>query len=191
MEKAEVAHFLQALRQDMLEEAAEKLHDVEVGGAQASTAHFPVGKGDRAVFERDDAVVGDGYLKDIGSEIGKGRVAMGIGLTVDVPGDGPDLRLNLPQETGMVHLVFEEGTVDGGERFDGDKEIGAGGAPTRAILGEATAWNDIVDVGMILELPAPGCVAGPTLWRTPVNPGRSVPMKRSSWASRLRAVAEA
>jgi hypothetical protein len=38
MEKAEVANFLQALRQDMLEEAAEKLHDVEVGGAEASAA---------------------------------------------------------------------------------------------------------------------------------------------------------
>ena len=33
MEKAEVADFHEAVGQDMLEEPAEKLHDVEVGGA--------------------------------------------------------------------------------------------------------------------------------------------------------------
>ena len=55
MEKAEVADFHEAIGQDMLEEPAEKLHDVEVGGAEACTAHFPVGEGDRAVREADDA----------------------------------------------------------------------------------------------------------------------------------------
>jgi len=33
MEKAEVADFHEAVRQDMLEEPADKLHDVELGGA--------------------------------------------------------------------------------------------------------------------------------------------------------------
>ena len=33
MEKAEVADFHKAIRQDVLEEPAEKLHDVEVGSA--------------------------------------------------------------------------------------------------------------------------------------------------------------
>ena len=50
MEKAEVADFHEAIGQDMLEEPAEKLHDVEVGGAEAGTAHFPVGEGDGAVL---------------------------------------------------------------------------------------------------------------------------------------------
>ena len=45
MQKANVTHLHEAIGQDMLEEPAEKLHDVELGGAEACTAHFPVGKG--------------------------------------------------------------------------------------------------------------------------------------------------
>ena len=81
---------------------------------------------------------------------------MVIGLTLDVPGDGPGLRINLLQETSVVHLVFEDGAVDGGERFDGDKEVGSGGTPGRAVRGEAPARDNVVDVGVVLELPAPG-----------------------------------
>jgi hypothetical protein len=56
----------------------------------------------------------------------------------------------------VAHLFFEERAIDGGEGFDGDKEVGAGGAPGRAVLGEAPAWDEVVDVGVILELPTPG-----------------------------------
>ena len=148
--------FHEAIGQDVLKEPAEKLHDVEVGSAGAGTADFPVGEGDRAVRERHNAAVGDGDLEDIGGEGGEGGVAVVVGLTVDVPGDGPDLGVDVLQQAGVAHLFFEEGAVDGGEGFDGDKEVGAGGHPGRAVLGEATAGHDVVDVGVVLELPAPG-----------------------------------
>ena len=140
----------------MREEPAEKLHAVEVGGAEAGTAHFPGGEGDRAVRERDEAVVGDGDLEDRRGEGGEGGVAVVIGLTVDVPREGPGLRIDLLQQTGVAHLVFEEGAGDGGERFDRDKEVGSGGPPGRAVRGEAPARDHGVDVGVVLELPAPG-----------------------------------
>lgn len=79
-----------------------------------------------------------------------------IGLTVNVPGDSPDLGGNGLEQSGVAHLFFEERTVDGGEGFDGDKEVGSGGAPGRAVLGEATARDDVVDMRVVLELPAPG-----------------------------------
>ena len=66
MEKAEVTDFHKAIGQDMLKEPPEKLHDVEVGGAGACTAHFPVGEGDGTVLEAHDAAVGDRDLEDIG-----------------------------------------------------------------------------------------------------------------------------
>jgi hypothetical protein len=91
MEQAEMPDCHKALGQDVLKEPVEKLHGVEVGGAEAGTAHFPGGEGDRAVREADETVVGDGHPEDIGSERGTGGVAVVIGLTVDVPGDGPDL----------------------------------------------------------------------------------------------------
>jgi hypothetical protein len=81
---------------------------------------------------------------------------MVIGLTVDVPGDRPGLRIDLLQKTGLAHVVFEERTVDGRERFDRDTEVGSGGAPGRAVLREATARDTRVDRGVILQLPPPG-----------------------------------
>ena len=95
-------------------------------------------------------------LKTVGGEGGEGGVAVVIGLTVDVPGDGPDLGSDVLQQSGVAHVFFEERAVDGGEGFDGDKEVGAGGQPGCAVRGEATARDDGVDVGVVLELPAPG-----------------------------------
>jgi hypothetical protein len=51
MKKAEVADFLQAIGQDMLEEPADKLDDVQVGGAEVCTAHLPVGARNHVVLE--------------------------------------------------------------------------------------------------------------------------------------------
>jgi hypothetical protein len=127
MKKAEVADFHKAIGHDMLEEPAEKLHDIEVGSAWACTAHFPGGEGDRAVRERDNAAVGDGDLENIRGKVREGGVAVVMGLTMDIPRDGPDLGVDVFQPSGVAHLFFEEGAVDGGEGFDGDKEGGAGG----------------------------------------------------------------
>ena len=113
MQKAEVADFLKAIGQDMLEEPADKLDDVQVCGAEACTAHFPVGERDRVVREADDALVGDGDLEDIGGKGGEGGMAVVMGLRVDVPGDGPGLGIDLLQETGLAHVFFEQRAVDG------------------------------------------------------------------------------
>ena len=75
----------------------------------------------------DEAAVGDGDLEDIGGEGGEGGVAVVIGLTVDIPRDGPDLGIDVLQQSGVAHVFFEDGAGDGGEGFDGDKEVGAGG----------------------------------------------------------------
>jgi hypothetical protein len=90
MEQADVADFHEAVRQDMREEAAEKLYDVKVSSAWAGTANFTVGERDRAVFEADDAWGGDGDPEDIGGEGGEGGVSIMNGPTMAIPGDGPD-----------------------------------------------------------------------------------------------------
>jgi hypothetical protein len=55
--------FHKAIGEDVLQEPAEKLHDVEVGGAWACTAYFTGSKRDRTVREADDALIGDGPRK--------------------------------------------------------------------------------------------------------------------------------
>jgi hypothetical protein len=66
------------VRQDRLEEAAEKLQDVEVGGAEAGTAHCPVGARAGAVREAHETMVGDSDLEAIRSEVGESGEAGGL-----------------------------------------------------------------------------------------------------------------
>jgi hypothetical protein len=56
----------------------------------------------------------------------------------------------------LAHIFFEEGAVDGREGLNGDKEGGSGGEPGGAVFGEAAAWDDVMDVRVVLELSAPG-----------------------------------
>ena len=63
--------------------------------------------------EADEALVGDGDFEDRGGKGGEGGMAVVIGLRVDVPGDGPDLGIDLLQETGLAHVFFEQSAVDG------------------------------------------------------------------------------
>jgi len=129
MEKAEMPDVHKAIGQDVLEEPAEKFHDVEVGGAGAHTAGFTGGEGDGAVFEAHETAVGESDPEDRRGEGGAGGVPMVIGLTVDVPGDGPDLWGDVLQQSSVAHVFFEKSAGDGGEGFDRDKEVGSGGQP--------------------------------------------------------------
>src|SRR5688500_13967330 len=140
----------------MLQEPAETLAGVKVRGAEAGTAHFPGGDGDEVVLQTEQTVVGDGDLADIRSEGGESGRAMVMGLTVDVPGDGPDLRVDVLEQAGLAPRVFKERAGDGGERFHGHQEVGAGGAPGRAVRGEAPTGHNVMDVGVGLELSTPG-----------------------------------
>jgi hypothetical protein len=140
----------------MLEAPAEKLYGVTVRGAEACPADFPGGAGDGTVCEAHDTAVGESDPEDRGGEGGAGGVAMVIGLTGDVPGNGPHPGIDVLQQSGVAHVVFEEGAGDEGEGCDGDKEAGAGGQPCRAVRGEATAGHEVVEVRVVLEWPAPG-----------------------------------
>jgi hypothetical protein len=151
-----VTHFHAAIGQDVLEAPAAKLHAVEVGGAEACTAQLTLGDGDGAVVERDATTVGEGDPEDRGGEVWERCGPSWIGLAVDVPRKSPGLWVDVLPQSGLAHVFFEESAGDGGEGFDGDKAVGSGGALGGAVLGEAAARDDGVDVGVVLELPAPG-----------------------------------
>jgi hypothetical protein len=156
MPEAEVSDFHEAFRENVLEEAAEKLHGVERGGAWSSTARLAVGERDGAVFESHEAPVGDGDPEDIGGKVLESRVAISSRLRVDVPGEVPDVWVDVLEQSGLAHVFLEKGAVDRREGFDGDEEVVSGSEPLGAVLGKSTARDDVVDVGVVLELPAPG-----------------------------------
>jgi hypothetical protein len=111
--KAEVSHLHEARRQDMVEEAAHKLKDVEAGGAWTGTPWFAGGEGDDAILQAHDAPVGDSDFADRGREGCDGGGAMGSGLAVDVPGDVPDVGIDLGKLSRGAHLLFEACAGDG------------------------------------------------------------------------------
>ncbi len=156
VEKAAVAAFHTAMRQAMREAPAATLHAVEWGGAEAGAAHFPGGKGDGAVREAHATVVRDGDRADRRGEGGASGVAVVLSLTVDMPGDGPDLGIAGLQQARLEHGGFAERTGDGGERLHRHQAGGAGGGPGRAVRGEATAGHPVMEVRVVRELPPPG-----------------------------------
>ena len=104
-----------------------------MGHARAGTARCTIGESDSAVLERDDAAVGDSDPEDIRGEGGAGRVAVGVGLAVNVPGGVPDQGVDLRQQSSLIHIFFEESAVNGCKGFHGDRAVGSGGEPCRAV----------------------------------------------------------
>jgi hypothetical protein len=147
---------LQAIGQDVREEPAEKRQAGKGGGAGAGMADFPRAEGDRAVCEAHETAGGESDREDRGGAGGAGRVAVVVGLTLDVPGEGPDLGGDILQQSGGAQGVFAEGAGEGGEGCDGDKAVGAGGEPRCAVRGAAPARPTIVEVRRGLERSAPG-----------------------------------
>lgn len=118
----------------MLEEPAEKLDGIKGGGWWTSPSGLTVGEGDGTVLESHETPVGEGEPEDLRSKVLAGGVSMGPRLPVDIPGDMPDLRVDVLQPSGSAHVFFAEGSVDGREGFDGDQEVGSGGEPAGAVL---------------------------------------------------------
>src|SRR5262249_17246704 len=99
----------------------------------ARTARVTIGEGDRTVLECNDAAVGDGDFADRGGEGGGGRVAMVMGLTVDVPGGGPHLWGHVLQQANLAPCFFAYRAGEQGEGLGRAKEGGAGRQPRSAV----------------------------------------------------------
>jgi len=155
-EEAVVSDFHKPIGQDMLEETAYELQDIKGGSEIEVGAVLSILEGDGVVFHFEDAVIRDGDFEDVGGEVLERGVAFTDGLGVNVPVQRPHLGVDLLKESGFFHGVTELGAVDGGEGFDRDVEVLRGGEPAGAIPARAAARDDVVDVGMILELTAPG-----------------------------------
>ena len=113
MEQAAMTDLHAAIGSDMLEAPAAKRHGVEVGGAWACTARLTRGDSDGAVLARDDAASGERDPEDRGGEGCAGGVAVVLGVTVDVPGDVPDLWVDGLQPSGCAHRLVPHGAGDG------------------------------------------------------------------------------
>ena len=155
MEQAARPDLHKAIGQDRLEESAQTLDGVAMRRTEAGTAHLTGGERHRAVREAHDAAMGDGDPADRGGKGGAGGVSVRIGLPGDVPGDGPHVGGEVLPPSSLAHLVCDDGAGDGGEGVAGDKDVGAGGHPWRAVLCEAPTGPKGREVRVGLQWPAP------------------------------------
>jgi hypothetical protein len=64
-------------------------------------------------LESHDATGGDGDPEARGGEVWAGRVAIVTRLRVEVPGEVPDLWVDVLQQSGLAHLLWVNGAGDG------------------------------------------------------------------------------
>jgi hypothetical protein len=132
-------------------------------------------KGDLAVRQCDQAMVGDGDAVSIAAEIVQDILGSAEGwFGVDDPVFAEERTQPGREELGMserrefsgqVQLTALEGQLQAGDELaakhapqhrDGKEEAGMGSNPTGVIGGESAGGNDTVDMGVKLEFLVPG-----------------------------------
>ena len=102
-----------AVGEDLREEPTEKLHSLEARGASTRPAGCAGGAGNGPVRQRAETAVGASDPEASRGTGCAGRVAVLLGLSVAVPGDGPAVWVARLQESGVAHVFFKDGAVDG------------------------------------------------------------------------------
>jgi hypothetical protein len=138
----------------MLKKPPDELFGGEGGEADTVGGPLLVFESDVAVFEADNAIVGEGDAKDIGGEILECGLAGTDFFKVSDPLLAPNTSGDLVQKTGFVKFGADLGAEDDAERFAWKKEAIFARAP--AAVGVETASGDnVVDVGVISEIAGP------------------------------------
>ena len=179
-EQAEMANADEAVGDDVEQEAAEELVDLELHDLDAVAVGIVApAEADAALGEGDEPIVGERDPMGVATEVGEHVLGPGEGrLTVDDPGLGAEFlepggkRRRLgegSQAPGEMQSAPVEGPPQAGETpaaedlrqgADGEEEGGPGGNPARAVPGERSARDDAVDVHVLGEGLAPGVEDG-------------------------------
>ena len=101
-EEAVIANLLKAFGQDMLQEAADELLGGEGAGFPVAGGAVTVAKGDLALLEFEDTVVGESDPEDIRGQILEGGLARADRLTMDDPVLSPDRGGNLVDQISLA-----------------------------------------------------------------------------------------
>ena len=116
---------------------------------------FAIANEDSPVLDFQDARIGDGDSEDIGGKVLEACFAGTDGLGVNVPVDLPEFRGDFIEEASFHHFISELGFKDDGERSYREIEINPRGVPEAIGGGEGTAWDDVMDMGVILQGSSP------------------------------------
>ena len=128
---------------------------------QAVRLAFLVADGDAVIVEADDAAVGDGNAEDVAGEIIEHRLlAITPGGAMDNPRRRPDRLGDDQVRPALLERGPELAAHQPGEGFDRDEEALAGRKPVAAVLGNAAAADQAMDMRVVKELLGPGMKHG-------------------------------
>jgi hypothetical protein len=146
---ARVAHLGQAVGQNMLEEACQKLGGGQTHPFDLLTAVVAVSKGDLALLHRLQARLADGDAKDAAAQVSQDLFSLAGVLGMDNPIVLPELGRELIQQAGGAQSATKLGAEDAGKGAHWDQK--------GRVLGVRAAGADQqMDMGMI----AGSCCAG-------------------------------
>ena len=120
-----------------------------------------VADGDGALVERDDAGIGDGDAEDVSGEIVEnGVLADSPGFDVNDPVGGPGGIGDKEIGTSFCEQGLEFAAHELGQRLIRKEKILARRVPIAAVIGDAAAGHQTVDMRVVQELLRPGVQDG-------------------------------
>lgn len=111
------------IRQDVLKESADELFGRDGREFDLIGRRFLVRESDPSLLEFEDALVADGNAKDVRGQIFESRFSRADRLTMNHPIFVPGLLIDELKQVGLLELIAEPGTEEGGERFDVNQKI--------------------------------------------------------------------
>ena len=111
-EQTVITDFDEARREDVLEEAADELLGGDGATLELVGSRFLVIESDVAIFETDQATIGDGHAKDVRSKVFESGEAAADRLGVDHPSWLPDAGRNGREQFGLFQLITKLGAED-------------------------------------------------------------------------------
>ena len=111
-EQTVITDFDEAWWEDVLEEAADELWRGDGARLELVGSRFLVIESDVAIFETDQAMIGDGHAKDVRSKVFESGEAAADRLGVDHPSLLPDAGRNVREQFGLFQFITKLGAED-------------------------------------------------------------------------------
>ena len=154
-QEAIIADFHETSRQNVLEVAPDEFVCRQCHPPEAGASGFTIMEGHLAIDYLLYPAVADRDPENIRRQILETGLAGTDRLTVDVPGCLPDLGIDFPQKAELFHLIPKFALEDLRQGSHRQEEIPPGWMPGSGFTIEGAAGDDVMDVGMVFQLPAP------------------------------------
>ena len=158
MEPAEAADAMKALGQDVLEETADEFEGLQVEELLLAGGAVTVTPPHAAIGQHGQFAIAGGGLEDVAAEVTQRVLAGTDRLAVNDPALLPEASGQARHQVGRGALqgAAKEGAVVIGQGMDVDEELSAAGDPVALIETQTAGGNQIVDVRVVDQRPAPG-----------------------------------